>query len=1281
MASSCPSRPRKSQSLFAYLALHRQRPQPRERLADLFWGDRPERRARRSLTTALWHIRRCLPAEDWLVSDVHAVQFASEADLWLDVTEFEALVARADLSCLQSAVALYRGDFLDGFYDDWVLNERYRLETLFSEALGRLMLGLEAEREYDSALAVGLRLLQYDPLREDAHRLVMRALCRLGQRNAALEQYRRCQEAVQQELSTEPMVETTELYRAILEGHFEIGQPMATTPTVEAAPHSGTGGLPPLPSAYDPLEAMLSCPLVGREREMAFLRDRHQKAQQGQGGLVLISGEAGVGKARLVGEFASQLRWQGACVLWGRCYEFERILPYQPVAEALRAAVPTLPRSELEGQPTWVLVEVTRLVPEILEKLPELDATPTIRSERERMRLFEGLVRFLAYLATQGPLLLVLEDLHWATESTLQLIHYLARHLAAHPVLIVGTLRPEAVGRRHPLETLRQEFGREGLILPLSLGPLSLQAVETLVAEMAGAGRATRPLARRLYQETEGNPFFLMEIVKALFETQRIVLEEGRWRGDLTRISETEIPLPTGVSETVQARVCRLDDDTQQALRLAAVLGREFDFELLDAVWGQGEEATLEALDQLLRHRLIEEGTGVLARDYAFTHHKIQEVIYREMPERQRQRVHGRVALAMEHLYGPQVGDLADELAFHFQEGARHDPALRDRAVDFSLQAGDRARLAYAQQEAISYYEQALELLRKQRAYQRAARTLMKLGLTYHNAFDFGRARRAYDEAFALWQRAGESASAARQQPAPHALRVPIPEPISLDPAVAYDEASLTVINHLYSGLLDLSHELDIVPDVAQSWEVLEGGRWYVFHLRDDVQWSDGARVTAADFEYALKRMLDRATGSFYATLLYDLKGARAFHQGEVASAETVGVQAADDVTLIIELEEPTGHFLSLLARWGIPVPRHVVEVHGRAWASPVHLVTNGPFSLESWEAGQSMALARNPAYHGRFDGNVQRLHLALMPSNAWSERLALYESDQLDAVVISAFPSPELEAARQRHVGDYFSLPRLETSMVGFNASRPPFDDVRVRRALTLAIDRELLADVILGGHVSPATGGLVPPDMPGHSAGIGLPHDPDRARKLLAEAGYPGGRGFPLVNGMLTGPSAASIGGFLEDQWREKLGVESACKAMELDKAVDMVYRDPPLLAGLAWTASYPDPHDFLGVAASHTRSFTRWQSETYDRLVDKARRTTNQRDRMKLYGRADRILIEEVGVMPVVYGRSHLLVKPWIKNHFGSQTTKVFWKDVILEPHEMVGDASGGVQDPGR
>ena len=273
---------------------------------------------------------------------------------------------------------------------------------------------------------------------------------------------------------------------------------------------------------------------------------------------------------------------------------------------------------------------------------------------------------------------------------------------------MVGTLRPEEIGLQHPLAVLQQQLKREGLCRPLHLERLSSEAVTAMVQEMSGAGEVVLPLAHRLYRETEGNPFFLIEIIKALFETEVVRLEEGAWQGDLIQISAETLPLPAGVSEAIQDRVHRLDGETQEALRLAAVLGHEFDFDLLDTAWGRDTEETLGALDDLLRHRLIDEGTGMLDRDYAFTHHKIQEVIYADIPRRRRQHMHGLIGATMEQLYEPQL--VMSELAFHFEHAQRSDKTLTEKAIIYLRGAGEQAAAQFAHAEAIAYFSRAIDL-------------------------------------------------------------------------------------------------------------------------------------------------------------------------------------------------------------------------------------------------------------------------------------------------------------------------------------------------------------------------------------------------------------------------------------------------------------------------------------------------------------------------------------------------------------------------------------------
>jgi oligopeptide transport system substrate-binding protein len=607
---------------------------------------------------------------------------------------------------------------------------------------------------------------------------------------------------------------------------------------------------------------------------------------------------------------------------------------------------------------------------------------------------------------------------------------------------------------------------------------------------------------------------------------------------------------------------------------------------------------------------------------------------------------------------GERAGEYTGLIADHQELAGR-----TGEATDYLLEAGDRARGLYAHQEAISAYQRALALLKEQEDHERAARTLMKLGLTYHTAFDFRSARQAYEEGFLLWQRVGQIEHTAPPPPAPHALRLAFWEPVTLDPGLASDVSSGGVIDQLFSGLVELSPEWDVLPDVARSWEMVEGGRQYVFHLRDDVRWSDGAPVTARDFEHAWKRVLDPATQSPNASLLYDVRGARAYHQGHVADPGRVGVRAVDDVTLVVELEGPTGYFLHLLAySAAYPVPWHVLQARGAAWAQLPSIVTNGPFALAAWDCGESMVLERNPAYHGRFTGNLRRVELSFSPGSP-GRRLVMYDNDHVDVCDFRLLAQAEWDLARQRHAEDYVSAPSLLTFYIGFDVDQRPLDDPRVRRAFALATDRETLADVAVKGCAFPATGGLVPPRMPGHSPGTGLPYDPEGARHLLVEAGYPGGRGLPVLDTLLPAdqPLYVAVIQYLQAQWLENLGVEITWSEVDWGKYLD---QRPLRMWLMGWIADYPDPDTFL--RAARWRVLTKWQNEAFDGLVESARRLMEQRERMRMYQRADRILVEESPILPLFYGRSHRLTKPWVRKLPLSPIGPVACKDVIIGPH---------------
>jgi ABC-type oligopeptide transport system substrate-binding subunit len=604
--------------------------------------------------------------------------------------------------------------------------------------------------------------------------------------------------------------------------------------------------------------------------------------------------------------------------------------------------------------------------------------------------------------------------------------------------------------------------------------------------------------------------------------------------------------------------------------------------------------------------------------------------------------------------------------SYHYYEILTR-PGVLDKAPKYHLQAGHVAREKFAHQAAVARYQKALAYLNEEGDHERAARTLMQLGLTYHTAFDFQRARQAYHEGFALWQGAGDTRSepTAPLPPPPHALRMLWVNPPTLDPTLSPGYYSSDLIEQLFSGLVELRPDLDVIPDVARSWEVSEGGRRYVFHLRDDVCWSDGVRLRAGDFEYAWKRVLAPrpATESTNDNVLYDVNGAKAFHQGE-ANKEDVGVRAPDEITLTVELEEPTGYFLYLLANVAAyPVPKHVVEAYGDDWAQEETIVTNGAFRLDAWRPVGSIAFSRNPRYHGRFAGNVERVQLCLAPDR--TTELEMYEAGKTDAIGLAAMPSEGVYLGRQRRAGDYVTAPRLTVEYVGFDVRRPPLDDPRVRRAFALATDRETLAHVVLRGYASPATGGLVPDGMSGHSPEIGWPYDPKAARELLAEASCRGGDGSPPID-MPAIRGWESSAEYLAAQWQENLGVDVTTGTIKWEVHSERLDRKPPHIYLLGWLADYPDPDNSLRLAVNDIQGQTGWGNETYDRLVEEARRVMDQGERIRLYKQADKILVEEAPVVPMVYGRMHLLMKPWVRNYPVSLIGAGPWKDVIIEPH---------------
>jgi oligopeptide transport system substrate-binding protein len=579
--------------------------------------------------------------------------------------------------------------------------------------------------------------------------------------------------------------------------------------------------------------------------------------------------------------------------------------------------------------------------------------------------------------------------------------------------------------------------------------------------------------------------------------------------------------------------------------------------------------------------------------------------------------------------------------------------------------AGDHARLAYAQEEALAHYERALKLLGDGRHDDRAARLLMKIGLVHHAAFDFRAAELAYSEGFTRWRYTQQREGATLPE-APHALRLVWYPPQTLDPAMCRDIGSGCLIEQLHSGLVDLTPEMTVVPDVATDWQIAKGGCEYTFRLRQDVCWTDGAPVTAHDFAYAWRRVLDPALGSPSARMLYDIKGAEAYHQG-YGHSEDVGVRAEGNHTLVVELEQPACQFLYLLTYTALlPVPYHVLEAHGGAWDETVDYVGNGPFKLGPRRTKDRVVLIPNRVYHGTCSGNVSQVEIRLADPPAWASGLADYAADMLDIYALTELSPSEMARALGQHATDHVAAPALVAHFFVFDTAHPPFDDLRIRRAFTMALDRAQLASLVTAGTMAPALGGLLPAGMPGHSPGIGLPHDPAQARSLLAEAGYLGGDRFPPVR-VLTAPGPITDA-FTEEacaQWRQKLGIEVTIHGTrDWSEFYRRLPSEVPSLFSGGWLADYPDPDNFLRVGLPS--QMVSWQNEAYRHLVEEATRCQDQAQRLARYREADRILVEEAPVLPLVYQRWHLLIKPWVTRYPVSPQRCWFWKDVVIEPH---------------
>jgi oligopeptide transport system substrate-binding protein len=465
-------------------------------------------------------------------------------------------------------------------------------------------------------------------------------------------------------------------------------------------------------------------------------------------------------------------------------------------------------------------------------------------------------------------------------------------------------------------------------------------------------------------------------------------------------------------------------------------------------------------------------------------------------------------------------------------------------------------------------------------------------------------------------------------------------EPPSLDWSLATDHVSFNVIANLMVGLTEFNKELNPTPVVAKSWDVLDGGKRLVFHLRDDVAWSDGKKVRAQDFEYSWKRLLNPKTASEYAYILFDIVNAQEYNEGKTTDAVSVGVQALDDLTLAVQLRHPASYFLAITTfEVTFPQRQDIIEKFESRWTEPGNIVTNGPFLLSEWKHENQIELRANPNF---FRGKPAMERVTMFMVNEKTTALAMYERGQLD--FIDNHSIPIFEKSKLASKRGFKRVPQLRGYYYGFITDRKPFNDPRVRKAFMMAVDRSVIPSILHGGEI-PAPS-WIPPGMLAHNTKIGLPFNAPEARRLLREAGYPEGKGFPpVVLAYNTEEDHKMVAEAVQGMWQRNLGVVVKIENQEWKVYLKKLQNDPPNIFRLGWGADYPDPDNFMKLfTANSGNNNTRWKNPRYDQLLEQAAQELDAAKRANLYDEAQKLLCEtDLPIMPLFWTAESTLLNP--------------------------------------
>lgn len=483
-------------------------------------------------------------------------------------------------------------------------------------------------------------------------------------------------------------------------------------------------------------------------------------------------------------------------------------------------------------------------------------------------------------------------------------------------------------------------------------------------------------------------------------------------------------------------------------------------------------------------------------------------------------------------------------------------------------------------------------------------------------------------------------------------------EPPTLDWTLATDNVSILLLQNLMDGLADYDDKLNPKPALAKDWKVSKDGKTYTYTLRDSLTWSDGTPLTAQHFWDSWERLLNPKTASEYAYFLFSVVGAQAYNEGKLKDATKLGFKVVNDKTFVVTLTKPAAFFPTIPTfTVTFPIRKDLIEKYGNKWTDPSKLVTTGAFILGDWKHDSKVTLVPNPKYHAGAP-KLEKVNAYIV--NEDTTAINMFESGSLHYV--SRLPALEIE--RLKTSPAYKNAPFLRGYYYGFNVTKAPFNDVRVRRAFAHAVDRSQIVSLLKGGQIP--TTSWVPKGMPGYEPNIGLSFDVKKAQKLLAEAGFPGGKGFPEITFMFdTRDDNKVIAERLQAMWLTNLGVKLRSQNEDWKVYLNRLKTDVPPMFRMGWGADYPDPNNFLDLFTSYSdNNRTLWKSKEYDTLIEQAAGESSMTKRLAMYKKAQTMLTEtDAVIIPLFIDSLNVLVSPSVKNLKLNAMDKLDLKDVVM------------------